>query len=45
MNELVEKDSASYSSILAKFVEADINSGIKEKKYEDMINDLEKLLP
>ena len=28
----------------AKFVEADINSGIKEKKYEDMINDLEKLL-
>jgi len=29
----------------AKFVEADINSGIKEKKYEDMINDLEKLLP
>ena len=26
-------------------VEEDINSGIKEKKYEDMINDLEKLLP
>ncbi len=29
----------------AKFIQADINSGIKEKKYEDMINDLEKLLP
>jgi len=34
VNELVEKDNASYSSIPAKFVEADINSGIKEKKYD-----------
>ena len=29
----------------AKFVEADKNSGITEKKYEDLINDLEKLIP
>ncbi|MCP3926269.1 MAG: hypothetical protein GY714_27200 [Desulfobacterales bacterium] len=29
----------------AKFIEADKESGIAEKKYEDMINDLEKLIP
>ncbi|MCP3899577.1 MAG: hypothetical protein GY707_07685 [Desulfobacteraceae bacterium] len=40
-----ELTDAGLKEMNTKFVEADKNSGIKEKKYEDLINNLEKLIP